>query len=375
METSGAVTPSAIHPSDLTEWVTGPGPFATVYLTAEAAVENAAQRSQVRWKTHRDELLAAGAPEEVVAAVDPLVADAHLEGEGLGVIVRADGGLHVEHDPHPPAVDRAAWTVLPSMGQLLAWRQAAVPHVVVVADRLGADIVAVAASGGSLEREAGRHDRPVRKVGAGGWSQRRYQERAENTWERNADDAAAQVSRLAAAVDARFVAVAGDVRAITLLRDALPSEVTVLVQEVGGGRSADGSDDTIAAQVADLVDQAAQTATASVLDKFREERGQHDRAADGPEETIGALSAAQVDVLLVHDDGEDGRTAWFGPDPTQVALSASTLGDLGVDDPIEGRLVDVAVRAGLGTGAGIRMVPRIGVPAEGLGAVLRWASS
>ena len=375
METSGAVIPSAIDASDLTDLVTGPGPFATVYLTTEAAVENAGQRSEVRWKTHRDGLLAAGAPEDVVAAVDPLVAGAHLEGEGLGVIVRADGRLHVEHAAHPPAVDRAVWAALPSLGQLLAWRQVAMPHLIVAADRLGADIVAVTAGGHSLEREAGGNDRPVRKVGAGGWSQRRYQERAENTWERNADDVAGQVSRLVDAVGARFVAVAGDVRAITLLREALRPEVADLVQEVGGGRSADGSGDSITAQVADLVDQTAQSATAAVLDKFREERGQHDRAADGTEETLGALAAAQVDVLLVHDDPEDDRTTWFGPDPTQVATTASVLGDLGVADPTEGRLVDVAVRAALGTGAGIRMIPRVDVPAEGVGAILRWASA
>jgi hypothetical protein len=83
---------------------------------------------------------------------------------------------------------------------------------------------------------------------------------------------------------------------------------------------------------------------------------------------------AAVDVLLVTpDDPDDARTAWFGPDPTQLAMTADDLRGLGVDEPVEGRLVDVAVRAALGTGAGIRVVqPGAGV-SGGLGAVLRWS--
>jgi len=70
------------------------------------------------------------------------------------------------------------------------------------------------------------------------------------------------------------------------------------------------------------------------------------------------------------EDLDDGRTAWFGPDPTQVAMTAGDVRGLGVDAPVEGRLVDVAVRAALGTGAGIRVVPV--APDGGIGAILRW---
>jgi hypothetical protein len=373
METSGQPIPAAVRAPDLSDLVSGPGPFATVYLTTEARVENAAQRSEVRWKTARDELVAAGAPEEVAAAIDPVVPDAHLEGDGLGVVVRDDGFVHVEHAPGPPPVDRALWAPLPSLAPLLAWRQSSLPHLLVLADRQGADLVAVRGDGRDLHRQAGGDDTAIRKVNAGGWSQRRYQERAENTWEKNADDVARQVAALADRVGARLVAVAGDVRALALLREALPRDVADMVHEVGGGRSADGSDEAAAAQVAELVDQAVQSDTAALIDKFREEAGQHDRAADGPEETLRALAAAQVDVLLVHDEPADDRTAWFGPEPTLVATSPATLRDLGADEPSEARLVDVAVRAALGTGAGVRVVPRIDMPTGGLGAILRWA--
>jgi hypothetical protein len=77
-------------------------------------------------------------------------------------------------------------------------------------------------------------------------------------------------------------------------------------------------------------------------------------------------------VLLVHEDPDDDRRAFFGPDPTAIGLRPDDLAALGVDEPSEAPLVDVAVRAALGTGAGIRVVPAGHAPTGGLGAILRW---
>ena len=210
-------------------------------------------------------------------------------------------------------------------------------------------------------------------MNAGGWSQRRYEERAENTWAENAGVAARQVAALAERVGARLVVLAGDVRAVTLLRAALPAEPGDRVREASGGRSADGSGESLAVEVAELVDQAVAADTGAVLEKFREELGQGDRAADGIDATLSALAASQVDVLLVHDDPDDGRTAWFGDDPTVIGTNPEDLRSMGVDDPVEGSVVDVAVRAAFATGTAIRVVPRDAAPAEGLGAILRWS--
>jgi len=375
METSGVTPHVGVETADLAELATGPGPFLTLYMTTEGAVDNAAQRAEVRWRNVRDALSGEGAPEEVLAAVDPLVADAHHQGEGLGVVARADGAVHVEHHARPPARDLARWAPLPSLLPLLAWRQSTPAHVVVAADRKGADIVAVRREGPDLRREAGGDDFPLSKVNAGGWSQRRYEERAENTWAENAEDVARQVSALAERVGARLIVVAGDVRAVTLLRQALPAELVDRVREAGGGRSADGSGDMLAGEVAELVDQAVAADTEAVLAKFREELGQADRVADGTDATLRALAASQVEVLLVHDDPDDPSTAWFGDDPTVVGTSPEDLRSMGVDTPAEGRVVDVAVRAAVATGAAIRVVARDATPTEGLGAILRWSNS
>src|SRR5205823_13146585 len=141
------------------------------------------------------------------------------------------GVAHVEHGPAPLPLDVWRWAPLPSLARVLAWRQAAPPYVTVLADRRGADIVAVRRERPPIVLETVGEDYPLRKVQAGGWSHRRYQQRAENTWEHNAKNVATEVTRLAERVDARIVIVAGDVRALEPLRQDLPKEVVAKPHE------------------------------------------------------------------------------------------------------------------------------------------------
>ena len=372
MERTGLTPPGAVGAPDLAELLQASGPFATVYLTTESEIDNAAHRSEQHWKVLRAELADAGVADEVLGAIDPLVGDAHLYGQCLGVVANAGGVLHVEHSPEPPPRDRASWASLPALVPMLAWRQSFPTHLAVRADRTGADLSVHRHERPDVNREAGGATHPLARSAPGGWSQPRYQNRAENTWENNADDVAAEIVSLVDRFDPRIVVVAGDVRALELLSDALPPSVTERLEVVRGGRADDGSDEGFAAAVRGRLAGAVATDTMRLLDKFREEQGQDDRAADGAAATLAALAQGQVEVLLVHEDPDDERRAFFGPEPTQVGLRADELA-LGVDEPQEGRLVDVAVRAALGTGAGVRVVPDGDTPTDGIGAILRWS--
>ena len=372
MERTGVTPPGAVVAPDLADLVSDAGPFVTVYLTTEANIDNAAQRSEQHWKALRREPADAGAPEEALAAVDPLVADAHLQGQALAAVATSAGLAHAEHSPDPPPRDRGTWAALPALVPILEWRQSQPTHVGVLADRAGADIFLSRHDRPDVHREAGGADDPLHRAKPGGWSQLRYQHRAENTWEHNADDVAAEITNLFDRSGARLVVVAGDVRAVQLIQQALPERVAERLEVVDGGRSEDGSDDEFGTEVHGRLAGAVATDTVQLLEKFREELGQGDRAADGPEATVAALAMAQVEVLLVHEDPDDDRRAFFGPDPSAVGLKAGDLAALGVDQPAEAPLVDVAVRAALSTGAGIRVVPAGQGPTGGLGAILRW---
>lgn len=336
MESAGTTPRVAVTAPELAALFEASGPFATVYLTTDAEIDNAAQRSELRWRSLRESLAAAGAPEATLSAIDWVVPDAHLFGQCVGVVADSEGLLHVEHHDQVPHRDVARWASLPSVVPLVEWRQASPPHVVVTADRQGADIVGFRREAPDVTRQAGGSADPLRKSAPGGWSQKRYQQRAENVWERNAEAVAAEVVKLAERLGARVIGVAGDVRAVSMLRNELPRQLADLVVVLEGDIS-----DGIVRAVADAVARD----TVSVVEKFREELGQVDRAVEGPGATLDALARSQVEMLLVPGDADDTEA-------------------VGVDE---------LVRAAFATGAGIRVVPRHGGPAGGIGALLRWS--
>lgn len=367
----GVIDPAAV--SDVAQAYQATGPFVTVYLTTEAAVENAAQRDELRWKNLRQELADHGASDRALAAIDTLVPDAHRQGRTLAVCASADGGTVVRHEPEPPARDVGRVGTLPRLGTLLEWEQAAIPHLVVLADRAGADIVVVRRNGDEDIETVGADsgdDPDLRRNQPGGWSQRRYQQRAENLWEERAEEVAQEVCALVGKIGARLVVVAGDVRAIQLLRQELPREVDALVREISGGRSPDGSEDAVAAETVRLADSVAAEDTVACLQRLKEQAGRGALAAEGIEATLAALREARVDVLLVHDDPDDEREAFFAAEPNLVATDATVLKEVGATDVTAGRLVDVALRAAFGTGAAVRIVPA--TVSEGMAALLRF---
>jgi hypothetical protein len=194
------------------------------------------------------------------------------------------------------------------------------------------------------------------------------------------------------------VAAAGDVRALQLLREQAPKRVRELLCVVGGEY---GSLEAVLAEADKLAADRVEADNRALLDRLAEELGQAavpgagrgDRAVEGAAATLAALARGQVATLLLTGLFlDDRRTAWFGPAPTDVAADRDALAGLGVPDPVEGRLVDVAVRAALGTGAEVRVLdpgdetrsaegrgathdapaPPEHAPAEGLGALLRF---
>jgi peptide subunit release factor 1 (eRF1) len=181
------------------------------------------------------------------------------------------------------------------------------------------------------------------------------------------------VAQLARLLQPAAILVAGDERALWHLRDHLDERLAPLVQPLDGARSADGGDGALAEDVRRALNTVAAADTVALLEKFKEEQGQADRAADGLAATIEALNAAAVDTLLVHDDVDDERRAWFGTDLDVVALDRAALESYGVQAPQEARLVDVLVRAAFRSGARVRLVPKT-VVTDGVGAILRFSS-
>jgi hypothetical protein len=364
--------------TEIAKLYTTHGPYVSLYLNAPVAVENAAQRLETAWRSTRKELADSGVDDATLDALEPAVLNDRTDGNSVVAFASHGSLLYSRRLPEELARENAFVGALPYVTPLLSWRQARVPHVVVLADRTGAEILAYVDGSEPVvdEEVTGSHD-VIRRAQPGGWSQLRYQHRAEDSWEGNAREIADEVDRVVRSVAAEVVLIGGDVHAVRLLQEHLPEATKPLVQvlESGGGRAADGGTPFTAAEVLDRIGEAALAKLQRVLDEYQEERGQHDRATDGVAATVEAVRKAQVATLLLHDDPDDERTLFFGPDPTLVAVRREELTGLGVESPEEGRLSDVLVRAAVGTGADVMIVPPGGtaIPNDGVGAILRYA--
>lgn len=347
------------------------GPFLSVHLPFGRPAHDTAERLALTWRGHRRAAAEAGAPEGVLRIVDQVV-DGSPQRRGMGVSVVATPHARpvVDHLPVPPAVEAVTWERVPSLVPLIEARQMVRPHVVALVDRAGADLLVRRSGDGDARKvEVEGDDFPLRKVAGGGWSHRRFQQRAEDTWHRNMSEVADELTTQAHRVAAVLVAVGGDERAVTILSDAVPEDVRDLLTPIDVTRAADGTAEDLDDEVERVLRDRLTAELRDAVESYRQELGQRDRAAAAPADTFAALRTARVTTLLTTVDG-GGRRAWVARDHRQVALSPEELPAGGERWPVP--LVDAAVAGALASGADVRVVPADLAPPDGIGALLRW---
>ena len=356
---------------DPATWLAVGEPVVTCWLPALAANDDPAHRLRLEWRHAREQI--PGAPQAAVDAIDGLLGAerAHLDAESLLLFASTDGDVAGVHLPTELPAARAWCDALPRLGAALAARQQVVPHLVVIADRAGADIEVVDHEGPIAASVLGDTDH-LHRSHPGGWSQRRYQQRAENTWERNAAGVAAEVDALSDMVGARLVVVAGDPRAVGFLVDHASDRLRSMLHHVeGAGRSDRDPFAEVAGAVRRLETGLVDGDLAEVVERFTATR-YAGHVADGPDATLGLLGQGRVADLIVVDDPDDDRRAWFDRSARQAGTDRASLTSLGLD-PVEGRLVDVAIWAAHTTGAAIHVIApgNPDGPTGGLGGLLR----
>lgn len=361
---------------DLSTVLSAPGPFVTVLVGAPSDVEQAADRYDAAWKSVLQQLEQQGVAAPVREALSGARGD-HADGDARLVVASVPDAEVVLSEPvsNAPATDTVTLGTLPDLLPLIDELTTRVPHVVVLADRHGAEVSA------RYETDAVANEVTVkgrelhtRKVAGGGWSHRRYLHRVEEQWEKNAKDIAMVATELAKQIDAQVVVGAGDVREIGMVREALPEDLQSRWTEVEGTRGGDGSEALVQRRVSDAVARQVASDTLSLLGDYAQERGQDKRAVDGLPDVVEALRKAQVQTLILTTDADPHSTLWFGEDPAQLGTRREDLEALGAETATEGPLVSVLLRAALATGADVQLVPHQSeqAPQSGLGALLRY---
>ncbi len=324
--------------------------FFTVALPAPSDQTDSEHRFEVEWANARREL-APRWDDVDLEAVDELLAGlSHREGAAL-IVIRGRGGPSAAEFLAEPVHHRMVHEgAVPRLAPLIEARARVIPHVVVEADRAGADLTAFDGTAVMATATVDGETKHIHRGHPGGWSQPRFQQRAENTWEHNAGDVADAVAVMARQIDARLIAVSGDVRAQTFVLEALPADVSDIAVKIDAGSSAGIADEVVRL----LSDQVA-SHVVELADRFRTAHANGQATSDA-DATLDALAEGRVDTLLVHDDG--------APEPV-----------VGPDRPgfeADSRVVDVAIAAALRTDATVVVVPRLAILDGPIAALLRW---
>lgn len=315
-----------------------------------------AQDLHARWRALAHQLREDGIDGPTLSMLDRHVAGlAATPVAAAGYAMLASEAIIHLAQPMPEVVteDRAHFGAPLQVLPVLAWRRRHPAYVSVLIDRVGGEVTAVPAASlaGSTQSITGPDDE-IERNAPGGWAQARYQRRAEDSWHHNAVAVAGAAIRALDEVGGDLLVVAGDVRAVQMLRDHLNQHVNrdLQLRLVPGGRSPDGSTQAHLRAVADTVAAYAGQRDAALFD--RRMSGPPAEIVEGVSATLAALAQGRLQTLFVADDLADRRRAWLGPDVLCAEQPHTTP-----EQPLmAGRLTDVAVRAALLTDADIHIL-------------------
>lgn len=353
-----------------------PGPYATVCADVTHTTENADAELDLRVRAIAEKLTEQGAPEAVVEAVRDRLLEGNDGGEagtlrGRAMVVASDGAVVLDEIlAAAPARESAEWSPQPDLVPVLRQLVGRVPHVVVIADRVGADIVVVGDSGQVEEQQVEGDTFHMRKVKVGGWAHNTYMHTAENQWEENLGRVADELDSLARRLPLRFVLIAGDVRARQILADkASGSWSDLIVSMDEGGRAAGADREPVDRRAAELIAEHEAREIADTMEKV-EAASAHGLSVTGTEHVVEALRKGQVETLVLADE-QDDATLLVGGSPLELGVKQQDMDALGIHGevvPADRALVQAAVASA----AAVVVVPGSALSGTPVAAILRY---
>ncbi|WP_432854993.1 Vms1/Ankzf1 family peptidyl-tRNA hydrolase [Amycolatopsis sp. CA-161197] len=349
------------------------GPFASVHFDESHDSADAAKQLRLRLREIEAALTEQGADAPSVAAILRIVeAGAPPVGRAGRSVIAAHGEVVADRRlAAPPATQEARYSDLPYFLPVITHSADAPEHLVVLVDRLGANVEVHHADGTTREETVQGRDDEVHKARTGGVDHRDLQNRIEETVRHNLEDVAAHITKTVERTGARLVVLAGEVQSRTELRDLLPEGVRRITTETEAGGRAQGADRAeLDERIHELIAGWHLVQLDDLAARVRAELGRGSGLAVGGLEAVtGALAEANVATLLVGDPGN--AEVLTGPEPAQVGVTESRLAALGVPDPTRHRADEALPFAAVAVGADVVVMDeRIDLP-DGFAALLR----
>ena len=357
------------------------GPYATVCADVTHTTENADTELDLRVRGIAEQLTEQGAPEAVVEAARRRLLEGNAGGgagtlRGRALVVAADASVVLDEPlVDAPLREIAEWSAHPDLLPVLRQLPTRVPHAVVIADRVGADIYVSGRDGEPHEEQVEGETFRIRKVKVGGWAHDHWQNSAENQWEENVDRVAEHIASYVRRLRLRFVLIAGDVRARNLLADRasdLWKDLVVTMDE--GGRAAGADREPIERREAELVAEHEAREVATVLEQI-EAAAAHGLSVTGTELVVEALRRNQVETLVLADE-PDEESLFVGDSPTVLGVRKEDMEAFGAQEVQIEAAERALLAAAVATRVGVVVVPRSAMPGNvPVAAVLRYTDA
>jgi peptide subunit release factor 1 (eRF1) len=225
---------------------------------------------------------------------------------------------------------------------------------------------------GAVERREQVTNPKTRRNSMGGWSQARYQRRAENVHLHHVKEVVETLDTIVQQDRIEHIILAGDDVVIPLLRAQLPKHLESRVVDVLALERDLGEDDIVDATLGVLRQKDAETDAERVQELIGAWQGSG-LGVVGPAGTLKALQMGQVDELLISGTPQHLRATRLPDDaaPGQVKVETSAVSDA---SEAQLKLADELVTRAQQTGARVRVIedPELLEEFGGVGALLRF---
>jgi peptide subunit release factor 1 (eRF1) len=224
---------------------------------------------------------------------------------------------------------------------------------------------------------AGRAEQVVsdktRRTSKGGWSQARYQRRADNVHVNHMKEVVDALGKVVREEKIEQIVIAGDDVAVAMLREQLPAELAEKIVDVvklhGNAQDASFLETTF-----DAIRTKDAATDAEKVEELIGEWQSGGLGVAGPEATLSAFELGQVDELIITGSVESLKPVQKLPDAAPAQMQADTSGpETGIDEArlkLSAELIKLAQQ----TSARVRFIEDASLLEEvgGVGALLRF---
>lgn len=225
---------------------------------------------------------------------------------------------------------------------------------------------------GAIERREQVTSDKTRRSSMGGWSQARYQRRADNVHLLHVKEVVEVLERIVTEDRIEHIIVAGDEVVVPLLRDQLPKHLNEKIVDVLSLQRDAGEDEIVRATLDVLRQKDAETDAERVQELIGAWQG-NGLAVVGPDATLKALQMGQVDELLIAGAPDALRATRLPDDSAPGRVKAETSAVTSSNER-QLKLADELVTRAQQTGARVRFIEDPGLLQDvgGVGALLRF---